>query len=463
MASFIFTKSANTTNANIGDIITYTISLTNVSGGPAIQIFDTLMATAGTTFMVLSVSAPGFAVNIGPTSQRITGNLTVGNTVIVTIMVEVLTGTDGGMITNTATYNSNDLSTACANWEVTIGEVVPPHDFTITKANTPSAPMTVNPGGLIVSTITITNNNLVPTTDATLTDTIPTNTTFLFAAPITPNIITPTLLTWSPLILPVGTTVLTVVSQVNLGTPNGTLLTDTANLSIPSGGEDPPFTFAASATTQVFSNIPPPPIPSADLSITISDPVDPIDLVSTRYNNYHDYDEPTTTTKTNTRTLEYLITLRNNGPSSAENVIFVIDSQILPLQSLSCSSSSSCYTNTNWSVMIQQIQVVGIGTGFILPLSSSTTNFPLSGSAAVVLPNTIAIFKLTLKFNDNNKCQNKIITKKFRGDSKSKSNNNNNNKQLIQIKLLASVKSLTTSDLNLSNNMNENTTLLCID
>jgi uncharacterized repeat protein (TIGR01451 family) len=389
---------ANTPNANVGDTITYTITLVNGLGaGAAVSVFDQVTNTPGTTtaLQTVSVNLPGFSDNIGTNKFSVIGSIPNGQTLIITATFLVTSGVIGGVIDNTAVYTAVGTNSGTASALVVIGPLPPV--FTIDKVNNPT---TVAPNGNIISTITITNSGTEVITGAIVTDTIPTGTTFISASP-TPTTTTSSLLTWSSVTLPIGTTVFTVVTQVNQNVDSGTLLTDTATLNIPSES----IILSTSATSQVVNNS------SADLAITINPfsingfPIDPFDVNN---NNLCKF------VNKNCNKLEYLIVLTNNGPSSANNVTFDLNIQTIDLKTGVLKTSDLNISNLN----LKQEITTGIGTGFIIlnPYTNIThankcankcVNFPIRGIADVVLPNTRSIFKLSFKLEP--KCFQKLI------------------------------------------------------
>lgn len=132
-------------------------------------------------------------------------------------------------------------------------------DLSVTKDDGVTS---VAPGASTTYTITVSNSGSADTTTATLTDTIPTGTSFVSADGggvfVAPNV------TWSPLTVPAGgSVVLHVTVTVNNPFPGpGTTITNTATVSIPSFTDPTP---ADNTATDVDN------VPLADLAVTKTD------------------------------------------------------------------------------------------------------------------------------------------------------------------------------------------------
>jgi uncharacterized repeat protein (TIGR01451 family) len=161
-----------------------------------------------------------------------------------------------------------------------------------------AAPNPVLAGNQITYTVTVHNNGPAATSSVTLTDTIPTHTTFVSLAQTGTTWVCPApgaAVSCTIASLPSGaTTTFTLIVTVTAGTASGTVITNTASTSTATPDPNPG---SNSATTNVT-------VASAgqyDLSVTSSASPNPV----TPGNN-----------------ITFLLNFANNGPSSASNVTY---------------------------------------------------------------------------------------------------------------------------------------------
>jgi uncharacterized repeat protein (TIGR01451 family) len=204
-----------------------------------------------------------------------------------------------GSLSNTATVNAGagvTDPTPGNNSATDTDTLTASADVSVTKTDSPD-PVVVNNN--ITYTITVTNNGPSDAQSLSLSDAVPANTTLVSvttpagwsrtdAVPVGG---TGTLTFTRPSLASGGSSVFTVVVNVNNGTANGTTITNTANVS--SATTDPtPGNNSATATTLVQSN--------ADLAISKSR-------------------TPSGTIDAGTN-VTYTIQFTNNGPAPASNV-----------------------------------------------------------------------------------------------------------------------------------------------
>ena len=164
------TKDVSDEVVNPGDIITYTVVITNVGGADAINVTLTDVLPSNLTF-----------VDGGDNTKIFTlGDLAIGDSVTKTYDVVVSNNSGAGTYTNTATAEADNPSPISAQTDVAVvlptvlGEETNP-DLAITKtANVEFA----NPGNTVEYTVKITNNGDGDATNVTLTDQLPSGFTF---------------------------------------------------------------------------------------------------------------------------------------------------------------------------------------------------------------------------------------------------------------------------------------------
>lgn len=346
-----------------GSNITYTLTVNNAGPLTADNTLVSIDTPPNTTFQ--SASAPiGWSV-MSPAVDG-TGTVTFSNPMLVpggpqmlTVVVKVLSFTSGGtVIPATATISSdlNDPSPS-NNSAMTTTTVQQLADLTVNKFANVSSAM---PGTDIIYTVEVSGNGPDDSQNVTLTDVIPTNTTFQ-------SIVSPG--GWTVMTPPVNGTgtitatrptvgfktfhQFTITVRVNNGVSGGVTITNTATVS--SSTPDPDNT-DNSASVDVTVDAPP---AQADLSVTRVASPDP----AIRGQN-----------------LTYTVTVSNNGPDTSSILALT---ETLPAEVTLVSFN----VPAGWTVQ---------GQGGGGKKAESPRGSPLVATANSMAPNTAAIFTVVV-------------------------------------------------------------------
>jgi uncharacterized repeat protein (TIGR01451 family) len=280
-----------------GTNLTYTLTLTNNGPSDAQTVSLTDATPAGTTFVSAS-SATGFtqttpAVGGTGTVTETAPSMAAGATATFTIVVQATSSdANGSTITNTATVTSPTDTNTANNTATSSSTVVTSADLAVTK----TGPATVTAGANVTYTITLTNNGPSDAANVSLSDTLPTGTTFVSEThPAGFTSTTPgaggtgTVTENAATLAASGTATFTLVVKANSNLSSANTLSNTATVSSqttdPSPGDNTSTTSAAIST-------------SADLAVTKAGPA----------------------TVTAGANVTYTVTLTNNGPSDSQGV-----------------------------------------------------------------------------------------------------------------------------------------------
>ena len=284
------------TVANAGPIDAQTVSL--VDAVPANTTFVSLAQTSGPTFTCSSPSVGGTG-----TISCSTATLASGATATFKLVVKVNANTASGTtIKNTVTVASSTKDPSPGNNSATAKtEVKTAADLSATKADDVDP---VTAGNNLTYTLIVNNPGPSDAQTVSVSDPIPANTTFVSLAQnggpaftcSTPAVGGTGSVTCNIATLAAGATAsFALVVNVSANTPDGTVISNT--VTVTSTTTDPvPGNNSATETTKV-KNVP---APSADLSVTKADDVDPV----TAGNN-----------------LTYTLVVNNPGPSDAQSVL----------------------------------------------------------------------------------------------------------------------------------------------
>ncbi|MGA3349234.1 MAG: hypothetical protein ABSC33_09430, partial [Candidatus Sulfotelmatobacter sp.] len=303
-ADLSLTNSASPDPVVVGGSLTFTQILTN--NGPSAADNAAIVETvpANTTFA--SITAPaGWTCTSpsGATGNVVCSALTMAGstTASFSMMVRVNTGVASGTIlTSTATASSSTSDPNSANNTASASSVVgTTSQAEMTVTNTAS-PNPVVAGSDITYTQTATNVGAASATNPTLTETTPTNTTFVsISAPPGTTCTTPAVggtgaISCTAPAAPAGSSgTVVLVVQVNAGTAAGTVITDTATAN----ATNQAFGASSAVATDVVASS----STQADLAVSTS---------STPASVYSGND------------ITYIQTVTNNGPASSTNATF---------------------------------------------------------------------------------------------------------------------------------------------
>ena len=289
-----------------GNVITYTQSVTNNGPFDALNAVFSETIPTNTTFQSLSfpggsgwtcaTPAVGSAGTISCTNPDVANAASTTFTVGVAVNTGVAVGTVITNVDNASAGNSDpNLTNNSATVQTTVGSSTTA-DLSITNTATPNP---VIAGNNITYTVVVKNNGAATAGTVAFSEAIPANTTFVSATPIPSSgwscsVLSGTLTCSNATLASGASTSFAVVLQVTAGTPSGTVITDTANVS--STTTDPnPNNNAATATVVVAT------AGQADLSVTSSATPNPV----TGGNN-----------------ITYTQTVTNNGPAASGTATF---------------------------------------------------------------------------------------------------------------------------------------------
>lgn len=182
-ATIIATKSVNTPNAAIGDIVTYTIAVTNTGNIPASATVLTDGLGPGASFIpnsvtINNVSQPGLDPSLGIHLD----DISPGNTTFITFQVKILAIPPSGTLTNNALVNYeyavNPAETPAIGSTVTNTTVTPIIDATLV-INKSASTTFATIGDTITFTSSVTNTGNTTANNIVFTDTIPNGTTLV--------------------------------------------------------------------------------------------------------------------------------------------------------------------------------------------------------------------------------------------------------------------------------------------
>uniref|UniRef100_UPI00301C150F DUF7927 domain-containing protein n=2 Tax=Bacillus TaxID=1386 RepID=UPI00301C150F len=177
------TKSASPQVVDIGDTITYTITLPNTGNISATNVIVTDPIPAGTTFVPNSVTINSIAQpGINPSGGIQVGTIAAGSTSTVTFQVQVNSLPTSGVIRNvgnvTFTYQPDPTKPAITTTNPTPPTTVPVNTA-ITNPIKTADKTAIDIGDTITYTVTFNNDGTIPSTNVIFTDTIPAGTTFI--------------------------------------------------------------------------------------------------------------------------------------------------------------------------------------------------------------------------------------------------------------------------------------------
>jgi uncharacterized repeat protein (TIGR01451 family) len=274
-------------SANAGADIAYTITVTNTSSETAVDVVFADVLPPNTTFVSLTYVSGVVGVCDGASCTF--GTLGPGQSSTYTL---VLRAGDTTSITNVVNASTSSFDTDSSdNTSSVTTTITPQADLGVTKSGAAS----VTAGTNITYTVTVTNSGPSTAQDVILTDTLPAGTTFVsvnqstgptFNCSQVSNVVTCTRTTLAP----ATTATFSIVAAVALSTTGS--ITNTAGVSTTTAD---PNSNNNQATSIAAVGIPP-----ADVSITKTANASQAFVGST---------------------VIYTVTVRNNGPGPADNVV----------------------------------------------------------------------------------------------------------------------------------------------
>ncbi len=357
-ANVALTKAVDKTIATIGDTITYTITATNEAPLAADNVIITDTPPAGTSFVPGSVTVNGTSTTDNPATGINVGTIAANESATITFQVRVNSLPTPNPIPNSATssFQYNPPSQPPINRNSTSNIVETQINATIINPTKNANQQIVNIGDIITYTITVPNNGNISATNVSITDPIPTGTTFI------PNSVTVNGTTQSgvtPTNIPLGTipagqtTTVTFQVQVTSLPANGTI-TNEANVTYTSqpNPSEPPTT---TTTT------PPPTNTSVRTAI-----VNPTKTASPQIADIGDI-------------ITYTITVPNTGNIAATNVIVTdpipIGTTFIP-NSVTINGASQSGVNPAGGI---QIGTIAAGANAIVTFQVQVTSLPENG------------------------------------------------------------------------------------
>ncbi len=375
-ADIAVTNSAAPTTVAPSANVTYTQSLSNNGPSTATSVSFTEAIPSNTTFQ--SLAKPGTwtcttpAVNATGTVNCTIASLASGGTGAFSLVVKMNAGVATGTIISDTDLGSSAVTDPASNNNSATANVTvaaaSQADMAVTMVDSPNP---VLAGSNITDVATVVNNGPAIATTVTAVDTIPTNTTFSsFNAPAGWTCVQNTTnVTCTTASLAVNAPALiTFVNTVVPGTAPGTGIVNT--ITVGSAVSDPT---SANNTATTTTNVTAP--SQADLSITKSASPDPV--------NQGD-------------TLVYSITVANNGPAAAANVVV---SDPLP-SAVTYQSSSATQGTCSQSGGTVTCSIGTMSNGQIVSITINATATTFSSSSYAV--NTASVSSSTSDPDNSN-------------------------------------------------------------
>ncbi|MCX7951755.1 MAG: DUF3794 domain-containing protein [Clostridiales bacterium] len=363
-------KSVDKAFANIGDILTYTLTVTNNGDVTANNVTLTDIPPNGTTFVAGSVTINGTPTSSNPSTGIPLGNINAGSSVIITFKVTVQSIPVPNPIINTASANGSFIV------EPTLPPII--KDFESNQVSTKIEDSKLNVqksvnkafaevGDTLTYTVVISNNGTVAANNVIFTDNPPNGTSFINGS-------------------------VTINGIPSVGNPSSGI--SLGNIPV---GASVTITFDVSITSIPIPN------PAINFAVVDADfPVDPNNPIHKTINSNQvttkievaDLDVLKTVDKAFAEvgdTLTYTITIRNLGTVAANDVLFTD----VPPNGTSFIAGS---VTINGVPNLLANPSTGINLGTILPNISVTVTFKVTINSLPV-PNPLAnITVITAKF-----------------------------------------------------------------
>ncbi len=341
-ADIVLTKTVDDNTPDEGQIITYTVTVSNNGPAQAKNLIINDELPAGLTFISATTTkgtwtAPNWSIDTLNNSEN----------AFLIIVASVDAGTGGTTITNTisniqeqtdlnSTFDDNDEA-------ITVNNIA---DIVLTKT---ADNITPNEGDTVTFTVTVTNNGPAQAKNLAVTDTLPAGLTFVNAVPTTGNWASPN---WTIGTLNRGATEnIDIKATVDAGTGGSTITNTISNTQ-----------------DQTDSNT------STDDDIEVITINNDADIVLTKVVDNASPDEG--------QTITYTITVTNNGPAQATNLVIT---DVLPtdLTFVSATPSTGTWSAGDWTIGTLDngatatmiiTETVNIGTGGMTLTNSILNN-----------------------------------------------------------------------------------------
>ena len=327
----------------LGQILTYTITVSNTGPSPAANVVLTDNLPASFTF----VSATSTQVVIVQNGQLVTGtiaSLAANATATITLMVKPSTT---GIFTNSVTFSSTtaDPSPADGGPVSVTTTVLPSSDLGVTIAANPTPGLVGQP---YTYTVTVVNNGQGDATNVTVIDTLPSSVIFQSSS----SIPAATLSRNGQMVKAVFATLSSGLSAtftiVVTPTVSG-MITDGAVVSADQGDPFLPNNTATLTTTIA---------PTTDLGVTVTASPNPVAVGGL---------------------LQYVVTVSNSGPNSASNVV-ATDTLPANVMVVSVTPSQGTFSVNGSIVSLKFGSIAANGS----PVTATITVKPLAASAGMI-------------------------------------------------------------------------------
>jgi uncharacterized repeat protein (TIGR01451 family) len=243
------TKTADVSNADPGDVITYTITYKNTGTGNAAHVYVNDTIAADTTYVS---STPAYTSVSGDTYRWHFTDVKPGTyTIILKVRVDVGTA-DGAVLTNNVTLDYTDATGHPYSTEgdsATVTTTAP--IMTITKVTNVS---TADPGDVITYTITYKNTGTGNAAHVYVNDTIAADTTYVSSTPAYTSVSGDTY-RWHFTDVKPGTYTIILKVRVDVGTADGAVLTNKVTLDYTDATGHPYTSEGDSAAVTVTASI----------------------------------------------------------------------------------------------------------------------------------------------------------------------------------------------------------------
>jgi uncharacterized repeat protein (TIGR01451 family) len=339
------TKTVDKASPNVGDTVTYTVTVNNAGPNNATNVKVTDVLPAGVTFVS---SAPSQGTYNSGTGLWTVGTINNGGSATLTITATV-SGSPAQTVTNTASITGADQADPnTSNNTASVSFTIQSANLGVTKTVSNSTP---NVGQSITYTVTVNNAGPNNATNVKVTDVLPAGVTYVSSTPSQGTYNSGTGLWTVGTINNGGSATLTITATVS-GTPVQTV-TNTASIT----GADQADPNTSNNTASVSFTI-----QSANLGVTKT-----VDKASPNVGD----------------TVTYTVTVNNAGPNNATNVKVT---DVLPA-GLTFGSANPSQGSYNSTTGLWTVGTVNNGGNATLTITATVN----SGQAGQTITNTAAI------------------------------------------------------------------------